>query len=387
MAQNIPIYPGSASFSPGQTPFGFYDSDADFQTHAPQFANWAARRLGYPIVDVELQDINFYAALEEAVTEYSAQVSAHSARDVLLSIMGVPTGSLELQQQYVARNMSGLLEVAEEYATAAGTGGTLTHYTGSINVVKDNQVYDITDSGSVSFEEGTPGVDKIILRELRHQAPPGIVKYFDPFIGTGLGSQNLLEQFGFGQYSPGVNFLLMPMHFDVLRIQAIELNDQIRKSAYSFEVTGNRIKIFPTPNDDFKITFDYTLQSDEGNVLRNGEGLVSDHSTIPYFNMTYLHINDIGRQWIRAFGLAICKEMLGYIRGKYVSYPIPDAEVMLNSEDLINSANAEKDRLIDDLKSILDELSTRDQMVRKQEEAEAESYILSKVPIPRIYVR
>ena len=119
MAVNIPLYPGSASFTPGQTPFGFYDSDSDFQTQAPQFANWAARRLGYPIVDVELQDINFYAALEEAVTEYSAQVNAHSARDVILNLMGVATGSLELQQQYVSRNYSGIFKISEEYGTAA----------------------------------------------------------------------------------------------------------------------------------------------------------------------------------------------------------------------------------------------------------------------------
>ena len=386
MAVNVPIYAGSASFSPGDTPYGFYDNEVPFQIQAPQFVNWAARRLGYPIVDVELQDINFYAAFEEAVTEYSAQINNHNAKETLLSLMGVPTGSLELQQQYVSRNMSGIFKISEEYGTAAGTGGSLTLYTGSVRVQADKQVYDLTDTGSVSFEQGTPGIDNITIREMRHQAPPAIVKYFDPFIGSGLGSQNLLEQFGFGNYSPGVNFLLMPMHFDVLRIQAIELNDQIRKSAYSFELSKNRVRFFPVPNESFDIYFDYTLDSEEGDVLRSGEGLISDPSNIPYFNMKYEYINDTGRQWIRRYALALCKEMLGYIRGKYGSIPIPNSQVVLNSEDLLLSANQEKEMLLEELKMSLDELSSREQMIRKQEEAEALNYINSRIPM-KIYIR
>lgn len=386
MAVNIPIYPGSASFSPGGTPFGFYDSDPDFIIQAPQFADWAARRLGYPIVDVELQDINFYAALEEAITEYSAQINNHNARDTILSLMGVPTGSLELQQQYVSRNMSGIFKISEEYGTSAGTGGSLALYTGSISVTPNNQVYDLTDSSSVSYEMGNPGVDNITIRKVRHQAPPAIAKYFDPFIGTGLGSQNLLEQFGFGNYSPGVNFLLMPMHYDILRIQAIELNDQIRKSAYSFEISGDRIRIFPTPNDEFDIYFDYTLDTEENDVMRSGDGLISDPSNIPYFNMEYKFINDTGRQWIRRYALALCKEMLGLVRGKYNVLPIPNSEVVLNSEDLLLSANQEKETLLESLKISLDEFSSRDQMLRKQEEAEALNYINSRIPM-KIYIR
>lgn len=386
MAVNIPIYPGSASFGVGDTPFGFYDNDSDFSIQAPQFANWAARRLGYPIVDVELQDINFYAAFEEAVTEYSSQINSHNARDTLLSLMGVPTGSIELQQQYVSRNMSGVFKISEEYGTAAGTGGSLTLYTGSISVNPDSQVYDLTDTGSVTLEQGTPGVDDITIRKMRHQAPPAIVKYFDPFIGSGLGSQNLLEQFGFGNYSPGVNFMLMPMHYDVLRIQAIELNDQIRKSAYSFEISNNRVRFFPTPSEEFDIYFDYTLNSEESDVTRSGEGLISDPSNIPYFNMTYKHINDIGRQWIRRYALALCKEMLGLVRGKYNVLPIPNSEVVLNSDDLLLSATQEKDSLLEELKLTLDDLSSRNQMLRKQEEAEALNYINSRIPM-KIYIK
>ena len=55
---NKPIWPGSSSFSPGSTPFGFFDNDAMFKTHADSFAKHAAQNVGYPIMDVELIDIN-----------------------------------------------------------------------------------------------------------------------------------------------------------------------------------------------------------------------------------------------------------------------------------------------------------------------------------------
>ena len=72
---NIQIWPGSSSFFPGDTPFGFYDNDLDFQTDVDKFAIFASRRLGYPIVDIELQDINFYTAFEMAAIEYSNQIN------------------------------------------------------------------------------------------------------------------------------------------------------------------------------------------------------------------------------------------------------------------------------------------------------------------------
>ena len=76
---NIPIWTGTSTFSPGDTPFGFYDTDLQFQNDIDKFAIFAARRLGYPIVDIELQDLNFYAAFEEAVTTYGNEMFAYQA--------------------------------------------------------------------------------------------------------------------------------------------------------------------------------------------------------------------------------------------------------------------------------------------------------------------
>ena len=145
-------------------------------------------------------------------------------------------------------NCNPLTELAEEYGTEAGSGGNITYYTGSISVSSNKQIYDLTDSSVVSLESGTPGSDAIEIKRVFHEAPPAIVKYFDPFVGTGLGSQQMLDSFGFGGFSPGVSFMMMPLYYDLSRFQAIEFNDQIRKSAYTFELINNRIKFFPIPN-------------------------------------------------------------------------------------------------------------------------------------------
>ena len=388
MAKNIAIWPGSASFSTGSTPFGLYDTDNEFTSSADNTADWSAKRLGYPLTDIELQDVNFYACFEEAVTEYGAQVNTYNIRDNMLNLYGSETGSsTNLAQKKVSANFGGLIELAEEYGTEAGSGGNVTYYTGSFAVSSSKQVYDLTDSNLVALESGTAGTDNIEIKRIFHEAPPSIVKYFDPFVGTGLGSQQMMETFGWGQYSPGVSFMMMPIYGDMLRLQAIEFNDQIRKSAYSFELINNNLKLFPIPNGaNFrKVHFQYIKKDDRSNPLKGDIGRVSDFSNVPYQNVTYSQINVVGRQWIRRYALALAKEMLGYIRGKYSALPIPNADVTLNGSDLISAAQTEKEGLITELKDILDTMSRQSQLERKQAEADAMQQQMNKIPL-KIYI-
>ena len=388
MAKNIPIWPGSASFSDvsGNTPFALYDTDATFVTASVNTADWCAKRLGYPLTDIELQNINFFACFEEAVTEYGAQVNTYNIRDNMLNLYGSATGS-NLSGQKVSANFGGLIELAEEYGTEAGSGGNVTYYTGSISVTKNQQIYDLTDATKVNLESGTPGTDAIEIKRIFHEAPPALVKYFDPFVGTGLGSQQMLDTFGWGNYSPGVSFMMMPIYADMLRIQAIEFNDQIRKSAYSFELINDRIKFFPIPDGSnfTKVYFQYIKKADRSNALKGNTGTISDFSNVPYQNVTYSNINAVGKQWIRRYTLALAKEMLGYIRGKYSSIPIPNADVTLNGSDLISAGQTEKDGLITELKEILDTMSRQSQLERKQAEADAMQQQMNKIPL-KIYI-
>jgi len=392
MAKHIPIWPGSSSFTTGDTPFGFYDSDTDFTSSADKTAEWCAKRLGYPITDIELSTGSFYAAFEEAVTEYGAQLNTFNIRDNLINLYGATgsfSGSTNLTQKHVTPGYGGLIGLAEEYGVEGESGGNITYYTGSLAVTASQQIYDLTDSDTVTLESGTPGTDAIEIKRVFHDAPPAIVKYFDPFVGTGLGSQQMLDTFGWGSYSPGVSFMMMPIYADVLRMQAIEFNDQIRKSAYSFQLINDRIKLFPIPNgaNFTKVYFQYILKEDRFNPLKteNPDERISDASNIPYENVVYNKINAVGKQWIRRYTLALCKEMLGYIRGKYSGIPIPNAEVTLNGGDLISAAQTEKEGLITELKEILDQTSRQAQLERKQAEANAMQDTFTKMPL-KIYV-
>jgi hypothetical protein len=395
MAANIPIWPGSSSFSSGNTPFGLYDTDSTFQADADKVAEWCAKRLGYPIVDVELQDVNFFAAFEEAVSEYGSQVNMYNARDNMITAYGSSTAT-NLTGQAIQPTFTALTNLGQSYGQAAGIGGNYTFYTGSITVQSGQQIYDLTDSNLVSFESGSPGTDAIEIRRIYHEAPPAIVRYFDPFIGTGLGSQQLLAEFGYGNYSPGVSFMMMPIYYDVLRLQAIEFNDQIRKSAYTFELSGNRIRFFPIPDGSnfTKVHFDYYLKSDIENALTNPQtgaddssvgSAVSDLSNIPYDNVVYSTLNDISKQWIRRYALACVKEMLGYVRGKYSSIPIPNADITLNASDLLSQGQSEKESLITELTQMLDSLSRQAQLERKAAEATALSSQFNAIPL-KIYI-
>lgn len=386
MAVNIPIWPGSSSFFPGDTPFGIYDYDSDFQSEVDKFADWSAKRLGYPLSEIELQAINFYAVFEEAITEYGAQLNTYNIRDNMLNLYGSATGS-NLSGQKVSTNLGGIIELSNEYGVEAMTGGNVTYYTGSFAVVNNKQIYDLGDPNIVKLENGTPGTTQIEIKRIYHEAPPALARFFDPFIGTGIGTQQMLDAFGFGSYSPGVSFMMMPVYADMLRLQAIEFNDAVRRSAYSFQLSNNRIRIFPIPNGTAytRVHFEYIVKAERSNPLKGATGTVSDFSNIPYQDVTYSFINVVGRQWIRRYALALSKEMLGYVRGKYGSIPIPNAEITLNGSDLISAAQTEKEGLITELKEILDSMSRQSQLERKQAEADALTMQLNKVPL-RIYI-
>lgn len=380
MAVNIPIWPGSSSFAVGKTPFGHYDSDTEFTSSADATAGWCAKRLGYPIVDIELQDINFYACFEEAVTEYSSQVNQFNIRENLLSLKGHSTGS-NLSQTQLNANLGGLVTLAKDYGSEVGSGGSITYYTGSFEAKKGKQIYDLTNitDSSASLENGVVGTDKFEIKKMMHNAPPAMVRYFDPFVGTGLGSQQMMDTFGWGNYSPGVSFMMQPLYDDLLRLQAIEFNDKVRKSQYGFDIQNNRIRIFPIPQNDYTIHFHYVLESERNNPIVQAS-VVSDYSNAKYDRIEYRNINHVGKRWVEKYTLALAKEMLGAVRAKFSSIPIPNADVTLDGADLRSEAASEKEILITELRENLEATSRRALLQAQQEESEAMELTLNRVP-------
>ena len=379
----IPIWPGSSSFFPGETPFGFYDNDSAFQVDTELTANWCAKRLGYPLVDVELQAVNFFACFEEAINEYGAQLYNFQIINNFQTFEGNATGS-NFNNNLITPNMGGTINVSEQYGSETdGGGGNYEIKKGFVEVQTNQPRYDLLSSTSSSIS----GSEAVYIKRIYHYTPAAINRYFDPYAGTGTGIQSLMQTFGFGNYSPGVNFMLMPLNFDILKLQAIELNDTIRKSGYHFNIEDNRyLRLFPIPNKSYKLWFDYQLKSVADNPVKNtASNLITDISNVPYTNPTYEHINEPGRQWIRKYSLALAKEMLGGIRGKYQSLPIPGDTTTLDYARLLTEATTEKTGLIEELQKLLEETTRLKQLERKNQEAQQTQETYYKIPY-HIYI-
>lgn len=375
---NIPIWTGTSTFATGQTPFGFYDNQIDFQNDADKVADFCARRLGYPLADVELQSGSFYTAFEEAITTYGNELYAYKVRENYLSLAGSSTIT-EANGQLIVPNLAGIVRLSEQYGVEAGVGGTVTWYSGSLELTNGKQEYDMNAWAQASAS--LSGNDGIEIKRIFYEAPPAITRYFDPYAGTGTGMIDLMDSFGWGGYSPAINFLMMPINYDMQVMQAIEFNDQIRRSNYSFELINNQLKVFPIPNvNGSKLRFQYIKKSERQNPYQNGTGIVTNVAEVPFENPNYNNINSIGRQWIFEYTLAIAKEMLGYIRGKYTTVPIPDAEVTLNQADLLASATADKNALIERLRAYFDDTSRDKLLERKANENDFLQRELNKVP-------
>ena len=387
---NIPIWTGISTFAPGQTPFGFYDNQQDFKTDANKVANFCAQRLGYPLADVELQSGSFFTAFEEAVTTYGNELYAYKVRENYLSLEG-STSNVISNEKLIEPNMAGIVRVTEQYGEEAGVGGNVTWYKGFLPLKSGQQDYDMNAwaQASASLESG----DSIELKRIFYEAPPAITRYFDPYAGTGTGMIDLMDSFGWGSYSPAINFLMMPLNYDMQVIQAIELNDTIRRSNYTFELVNNRLRVFPIPSTGGSYTdsssgtghcgnlvFEYIKKSERQNPYIDGFNKVTNISEVPFENPNYNIINSIGRQWIFEYTLALCKEMLGYIRGKYGTVPIPDGNVTLNQSDLLSAATAEKNALIERLRAYLDETSRDKLLERRSLEGDYLEKELNKIP-------
>ena len=487
---NIPIWTGTSKFvsGSGDTAFGFYDAQSDFQIDADKVANFCARRLGYPLVDVELQSGSFYTAFEEAITTYGNELYAYKVRDNQLSLEGASTGS-NLNHALITPNFEPIVRLTEQYGAEAGSGGNVPWYSGSFTTTASVQDYSFSTFMTASGFTGSQYDAGIEVKRVFYQPPfPASARYLDPYDGFGFGGAVAAGIVGFGGFGMGLGYLMAPLNYDLQVIQQIEMNEMIRLNNYSFEIKNDKLRIFPIPqhseglrgnslisgstitfsattatsagttaaitgstgspatgsgasfvvtatggnvtsggivatgsgyqttapitisktdidadgsigtvNQDItltvenrnlnvicsggKIWFEYILRNERINTgIKQRPDKITNVSNTPYSNPNYNEINSIGRQWIFEYTLAITKEMLGYVRGKYSSIPIPNAEVNLNQGDLISAATAEKAALIDRLRTYFDETSRQALLNRRASEAESKMVELQQVP-------
>jgi hypothetical protein len=385
----------SASASAEATPFGLYDSDSEFRSDAPKTAVWVAKRLGYPIVNIELDNQQIWACFEESTSEYSAQVNQFNLRNNVDILKGKrKVANQNFSQTLVDGSfLPTVIRMSQQYGTLAGVGGNTAIKKAYIDLIPGQQKYNIMSSSvdaetSASFSTLFTGSSTVDVTRVYHEATPAIARFFDPYSVGAQGTLNLISELGFGNFSPAAQFLMMPIYEDVLRMQQIELNDHIRKSAHTFNIVDNKLEIFPIPTIETidRVYFEYMSRDEFANESQTIQAdSLSDYSDIPYDFIQYSYINDVGKQWIRKYTLALSKELLGAIREKYSSVPIPDGEVNLDGAALRAEAQVEKDMLVTQLRENLEELSRKNVMENKAQESTHQQEMLKKVPL-KIYV-
>jgi hypothetical protein len=399
---NIPIWPGSSSFAqvsssyangvwPPPTPFGFYDNDSQFQTDANKVANFCALRLGYPIENVELQDINFWAGFEEATTIYGNELYAFQTRDNYLSLEGAST-NLNVNNSVFTPTMATIVRLSQQYGEEAGAGGNVNWLKGRLPLTPGQQRYDLAKWAE---EEGIVG--GIEIKNVYYQAPPAISQLYSPALLTGQGGLGGVPAAGLYGFGLGTStYLMMPTSFTMQNMQAMEMMTQVTLSNYTFNIINNIITVFPVPGtgafgeDGFEGGLDYgiylvfdfiKIQDRLDSVVANGTNKIVNTSNVPYQNPIYSKINSIGRAWIFEYTLAKAKEVLGLVRNKYSTIPIPGSEVTLNGDNLVSSAATEKDALIIRLREYFDQTSRQALLERRQAESVARVAEISQTPM------
>jgi hypothetical protein len=150
----------------------------------------------------------------------------------------------------------------------------------------------------------------------------------------------------------------------------------------------NKLTIFPRPAASTikELWIDYYVRKD---FIENSVGVqsdvVADYSNVGYDFIQYSDINDVGKQWIRKYTLSLVKELLGAVREKYSTIPIPGSEVSLDGAALRAEAQTEKEALMTQLRENLEELSRKVQFENRNNEANQHQEMLRKVPLA-IYI-
>jgi len=380
------------------TPFGFFDNDTEFQTEADNVVTFTKRKLGDDVLSVELTQKQIWASLEEATLEFSSILNQYQAKSQLVQFLGMPTtgsdGTMSGSEgKYPRENLDFLTRFAEPYASEAGVGGSYNMMSGSIQLVKGQQDYDIykelkdSDGNQIvsSSFNGTAGRSprtKLKISEVFHFNPQAAYRFFD----TTSAINYLNNEFSFESFTPETIFYVLPVFEDILRAGQLDVSNRVRRSNYSYKVIGTKIRIYPKPTGENprKLWLRVKSFSDPLNPDYHDDTIkgVSNLSDIPFGELQYSNINSIGKQWIRQYSVAISKEMLGLIRSKFSNIPVPGSDLTLNGGDLVSQGREDKSGLITQLKEMLETMTYDKLMETAATRAEFVNKQLRYVPMP-----
>ena len=403
---------GTAADVAAAVPYGMYTGSLEFLTGASTQVNYVYKKLGGDVVDIELTPSNVYAAYEEAVLEYSYIVNLHQSENILSDVLGQTTGTFDhkgeritgpenvnlafprFQFQYARR-------IGDAVATAAGFGGTTPIYSASFAPISNKQDYDLQtiisgashtgldDAGTAVDYADAVGNKRVIITRVFYKSPRAMWRFYGYYGGVGVvGNYST-----YGQFADDSTFEVIPTWQN--KLQAIMYEDSIytRTSHYSYEIRDNMLRLFPTPGnykgfDGLQDRIWMQFYIDQGDAwesnARYDDGVkgINNFNTLPFDNLPYENINAIGKQWIRKFALALCKEMLGQIRGKFTTMPIPGESVTLNHSELLSQAKEEQQALKDKLVEIIDRINYKELAKIDAEVTEAAAQALKQSPLP-----
>jgi len=407
---------GSAALVTAAVPFGVYTGSLEFLTGASAQVAYVYKKLGGDVVDIELTPANVYAAYEEAVLEYSYIINLHQSKNMLSDVLGNTTGTFNHRGEMEAGTLSSSLDggsvalkypryqfeyarnVSDGLVSAGGMGGTVPQYSASFQPTTDTQDYDLQAIISASSADGVNdggtavpfndkvGDKRIIVTQVFYKSPRAMWRFYGYYGGIGVvGNYST-----YGQFADDATFEIIPTWQN--KMQAIMYEDSIttRTSNYAYEIINNKLRLYPNPSYwDFgglsRIWVRFYVDNDawdEDDNYRSGVNGVNNANTIPFDNLPYKNINAIGKQWIRKYCLALCKEMLGQIRGKFSTLPIPGESVTLNHAELLSQAKDEQTELKDKLRELLKEMEYTELVKLDGEKANATVEVLKNSPLP-----
>lgn len=421
--------PATGSFGRVTTnlPFGVYASEPNFISGAVEQVSFTYKMLGGDVLDIELTEYNVYAAYEAAILEYSYLINVHQAKNVLPSVLGNLTGTFDhngeligqlsgalnglgFELRYPAFNIGYIRQLSNWAGEEAGVGGNLRHFSASIDIVPGRQEYDLQEIISNASIAG--GVDwagmvdnkKITIRRVYYKTPKAMWRFYGYYSGYYGGVNAIGNLSSYGQWADDSTFEIIPAWHNKLQAMAYEDNLWTRVSHFSYEIRNNRIKLYPPPeNSSFslsnrKMWIEFTIPQENafestdllnggagsvgiGGAINTGIGGINNMNTLPFANIPFQNINSIGKQWIRRYALAISKEILGQIRSKFSVVPIPGENITLNGDALLNQAKDEQDKLKEELKTILSELTYAELAKQTTDLSDAAQNVLSKTPM------
>lgn len=360
-----------------QLPFGVYTGSVDFITGAADQVSFTYKMLGGDVLDIELTEHNVYSSYETAVLEYSYLVNLHQAQNVLSDVLGNATASFDsdgevtegesITTKLPSFDIGFAKQVATKASEEANVGGNLTHYSASITMNSGQQDYNLQQiiydqslvSGSAFF--GLVEGKRLSIRKVYYKSPRAMWRFYGYY--GGLNTVGNLSTYG--QYADDSTFEIVPAWQNKLQAMSYEDSIYTRISHYSYDIRNNIMRLYPYPEGEVKqIWVEFVIPGNSydedtagGLPIDSTKNGINNMNTIPFANIPYENINSIGKQWIRRYALAVAKEMLGQVRSKFSTVPIPGESINLNGTDLLNQAKDEQTALKEELKTILAEMT------------------------------